>query len=60
MDPNAVLDQIRTNAKAFWEEDGENDIEALTELVSAIEDLDEWLTSGGFLPSAWTNTSPTD
>lgn len=56
MDPNAVLKEIRklieraSDLESFPRPDP---AELLTELASAVEDLDEWLTKGGFLPSAW-------
>lgn len=56
MDPNAALAEIRDCANriilAFAEgiQPIPTDVE---ELAAAARDLDEWLSSGGFLPSAW-------
>jgi len=31
----------------------------LTELAETFDNLDQWLSKGGFLPSAWTQTTET-
>jgi len=46
MDPNGCLDTIR----ALLEDTDD------VELREAIEDLDNWLTRGGFLPEDWART----
>lgn len=57
MDPNATLAEIRRLVRdaEHWAEAEEHErkaeaFERLAELAGA---LDGWLTSGGFLPSAW-------
>ncbi|OMC55387.1 hypothetical protein A5747_13420 [Mycobacterium sp. IS-836] len=51
MDPNATLEMIREQLKAFYaERDAEFDAIALADMVAA---LDDWLSRGGFLPDAW-------
>jgi hypothetical protein len=56
MDPNATLQQIRQltagllNPKAKLKNGWAADARELAELVDA---LDQWLSSGGFLPSSW-------
>jgi hypothetical protein len=59
MDPNELLDQLRAHIDA-WNETTENDTAdaedltaAAAEVVIAFNDLDQWLTSGGFLPAEW-------
>lgn len=56
MDPNETLARIRVlcTADGAW-----LDPEA-SELSELVEVLDEWLTRGGFLPSAWAAAIPTD
>lgn len=50
MDPNALLERIRELVAAtFVSEDGSY----ADDLAGAFDDLDEWLSKGGFLPSAW-------
>ena len=51
MDPNATLARIRRLIDpAIIDEAHHAD---LVEITEAIRDLDEWLTGGGFLPTAW-------
>lgn len=64
MDPNAALETIRAASNeldALTEPDRGFDVP--TEILSAAADLtesvfalDEWITKGGFLPTAWTPT----
>lgn len=57
MDPNTVLEFIRTRAKDMavvdngWDDD-------VMELASAFISLDEWINNGGFLPEAWNLSRP--
>jgi len=56
MDPNAALDEIRASYRAFdlvFTDEGRVDIAG--RLVDLVQGLDEWLSKGGFLPSAWTH-----
>ncbi len=51
MDPNATLEQIRklsAIADGFPEES-----ETLHQLADLIRSLDQWLSTGGFLPRDW-------
>lgn len=61
MDPNATLRDIRTwcaDARQPYRSPEARD--ALHALVtSAVEALDEWLTSGGALPTAWQHAPTT-
>ena len=51
MDPNATLHNIRRYLGIAHEADlSEAEGNALAELMLS---LDEWLSNGGFLPSAW-------
>ena len=53
MDPNANLqEQFRISKRAIDGHPLPTDLERLAELVLA---LNEWLQSGGFLPSLWRN-----
>lgn len=59
MDPNANLKELRELAaeliRLLDAEDhiDENDVNRLCELVEA---LDQWISRGGFLPAAWSDT----
>ena len=52
MDPNATLEHIRDLAGVLRMYNG-NPASKADELVDAINDLDEWLSKGGFLPDDW-------
>jgi hypothetical protein len=56
MDPNALLARIRILQTLV--ESGPQDPTALlenaNELAEAVQDMDTWLSRGGFLPEAWT------
>jgi len=47
MDPNETLRRIRELSERGYDEDD------AASVVEAFRDLDEWLSKGGFLPSAW-------
>lgn len=47
MDPDAALANIRAIIAS------ENADAWIDELVEAIDALDQWISRGGFLPSAW-------
>lgn len=58
MDPNDTLRMIRAYVKRIqdWEagKPGDEDIPALASaLAEYAEAMDEWLSKGGFPPSAW-------
>lgn len=57
MDPNATLSEARAAYTAFVRAADEMDSDtydrALCALAEHFNDLDEWLTKGGFLPSEW-------
>ena len=54
MDPDTALARIRELAARADEDLGESDAAAmLSELAKLVESLDGWLSSGGFLPRAW-------
>jgi hypothetical protein len=52
MDPNATLAEIRDAIAAYGrgELDDQEYAEAITERLVA---LDDWISAGGFLPTAW-------
>lgn len=50
MDPNETLRIIRQELESAESDAHEVDVDRLVEHVRA---LDEWLSSGGFLPKAW-------
>lgn len=56
MDPDAALERLRELAKAT-DPDGDGDYEdpvyLLEEMAVVFDGLDQWLSSGGFLPQAW-------
>jgi hypothetical protein len=49
------LTRIRDLAKKARADDGTGDAH---EFVTLVEDLDAWLTRGGFAPAAWTSARP--
>jgi len=53
MDPNALLQQLRAEAANFFETGELYDLDIFVECV---ENLDRWISSGGFLPKAWQQT----
>jgi len=61
MDPNANLAEQRRIAKRFLDGGDQTtaewmgDAERLAELV---EELDQWITRGGFLPEVWSRAEP--
>lgn len=50
MDPNAALEELRRLAKLASKTGG---AVYAAELAEKFQDLDTWLTSGGFIPDAW-------
>lgn len=53
MDPNETLQRIH-DARARWVgTTGATAVEALIDMAEAFEELDRWLSRGGFLPEAW-------
>ncbi len=48
MDPNAALAQLRDQMRAL--DQGGGNVDTVVDLFTG---LDEWLTSGGFKPDAW-------
>lgn len=52
MDPNQTLAEIRKILATLTV----GDTQRLAELADKIEDLDEWLSDGGFPPDAWNLT----
>ena len=54
MDPNIVLDDIFELAEQFHDYANPGIlIDIATELIEAFNQLDDWLTKGGFLPARW-------
>lgn len=51
MDPNETLREIRELLAIGASRISQDDLFRLAELVGS---LDQWISSGGFLPSAWT------
>jgi hypothetical protein len=54
MDPQATLDLIRELVKEISKNEDDQTDEAV-ELAEAVDDLDNWLMKGGFLPEDWEN-----
>jgi hypothetical protein len=57
MDPNATLATLRA-AVIEWEQavvagDEQSQLDAARRTFEALTALDDWLSSGGFLPTAW-------
>lgn len=55
MDPNATLTELRALTAANRDREFVSDHDA-TRIIELVDALDEWLTRGGFLPSAWAAT----
>lgn len=63
MDPNETLRLLRLTAKQMAVEDtpvggvgtSPTFVQHARDLAEYVESLDEWLSNGGFAPSAWTN-----
>lgn len=56
MDPNAALSIIRermADVLASETNDGFTDGDAIATLVEYLQNLDGWLSGGGFLPHDW-------
>lgn len=54
MDPDVALKTIREcMSLACSTDDEEVKEEALTNMMDAVQALDEWLSKGGFLPGDW-------
>lgn len=57
MDPDTTLNLIRDSVAEYHlcnrDLNPEGCQDALLEIFNAIQDLDEWLSNGGFLPDAW-------
>ncbi len=51
MDPNETLERLRELAAIIVRSD--DDATAAYELADAVQNLDQWLSNGGFLPQAW-------
>jgi len=56
MDPNTALAEIREQIEEFEGLSEDNFVDALRAadvIVERFKALDEWLTGGGFRPTAW-------
>ena len=55
MDPNVTLAKIRTHVWEAKERKGDHGVYAwnLEQACHLFEDLDAWVSAGGFLPHAW-------
>lgn len=59
MDPNTLLRILRDLAQKLLDDDAnaytgnETPEQAAELLAQGLQDLDEWLSKGGFLPAAW-------
>ena len=60
MDPNALLQEIR-DIRAFIFAEGMSESEEFQQnawnLADKIDNLDVWITKGGFLPEEWAENS---
>jgi hypothetical protein len=61
MDPEQALRDARAALRMIrsGQADTQGMAEATEELANAFEDLDGWLSKGGFLPKAWNTESGT-
>jgi hypothetical protein len=56
MDPNAALARIQELVREIL--DNELASDEAVELAEAVDDLDEWIGSGGFIPTEWRKGRP--
>lgn len=59
MDPNAALARLRELSVEINKDGGDYDL--IAEMSTVFDGLDQWLSRGGFLPTAWqikTSSSP--
>ena len=54
MDPEVVLNRLRDLAEKINRSGGRHHTVEEREFAEWFNDLDEWLSHGGFAPSAWT------
>ncbi len=59
MDPNTALAEALACARAVASQPGDITADAL-ELAQRLEELDSWLSSGGFLPARWQPQPPNE
>lgn len=61
MDPDAALANLREAVQRAEEladpDRSDPEVDALWDALTAARALDQWLSSGGFLPTAWQNRS---
>jgi hypothetical protein len=55
MDPNETLGWIRRFIAAYWEDKRCLTPTGMEEIFDLFDDLDRWITNGGFLPTDWQN-----
>lgn len=55
MDPNTLLHRVRTLVEKVKDPyfNAAKDPQTPLDLANAVDDLDEWITKGGFVPAAW-------
>jgi hypothetical protein len=53
MDPNETLRQIREAIADAWAAPFDEQFTHLVDVVELFQDLDAWLSRGGFKPSDW-------
>lgn len=53
MDPDRALRNIRIAVRILAGEDGDLDSNLIQTLMDDVAAMDEWLCSGGFLPTDW-------
>jgi hypothetical protein len=54
MDPNATLEKIRQLTQELYTDDCDAMFVG-QQIADAFQDLDAWLSKGGFLPTAWSD-----
>jgi hypothetical protein len=60
MDPNIVLENIRSLVARIQDDPCSSIQDDADSLASLIQSLDEWLMKGGFLPNEWAKNQPTN
>jgi len=59
MDPNEALEQIRQAVARYHNATSDLEITFAAEaVINGFEDLDRWLSRGGFAPQAWDRSDP--
>lgn len=60
MDPNMTLHELRELCGEALAESGNKRADLVDEIAERFDALDQWLSRGGFVPSAWAHPEAED